>query len=88
MFYTRIQSNLAKATPDELARRALASVCAERSAPDGISYLIEAIEDGIATAKSAAYRERVLALSGQSSVHLGIATYLSAFDESYLPINF
>lgn len=68
VFYTRLHASLANATPDELARRALASVRAERSAPDGISYLIDAIGDGIVTPKSAAYRERVLALSGQTSL--------------------
>lgn len=68
VFYTRLHANLAEATPDDLARCALASVRAARSAPDGISYLIDAIGDGIVTPKSAAYRERVLALSGQTSL--------------------
>lgn len=70
VFYTRINANLAEATPNELALRALASVCAERSAPDGVSYLIDAIGDGIVTPKSAAYRDRVLALSGQTSLEV------------------
>lgn len=66
--YTRIQANLATATPDELARRALASVRAMRTAGDAISYLIEAIADGIVTPKSDAYRACVLTLSGQTSL--------------------
>lgn len=63
-------------TPDALARRAIAS--GRHGARNGVAYLAGAMRSGIETPLTAAYAERVLALTGAPTVE--DAGRLVAFD--------
>jgi hypothetical protein len=60
VYFTRIGATCLSEKPEQLARRAIASVLAERRAEDGITYLIAARANGIVTPKSEAYEQAVL----------------------------
>lgn len=55
------EGKLVSPTADLLAQRAIASVRAARTAPDGISYLIAARESGILTPLTPGYEAAILA---------------------------
>jgi cation transport regulator ChaC len=59
---TRIGANIAALTPENLAQRAIASVCASGVAEgeDGISYLLRAKFSGVETPLTVAYEHAIL----------------------------
>jgi hypothetical protein len=60
VYFTRIEPTCLSDSPEQLARRAIESVLAERSAEDGISYLMAARASGIVTPKMEGYEQAVL----------------------------
>jgi hypothetical protein len=60
VLYTRIGANIPDLTAARLAELAIASVGRPRTAPDGISYLIAAKDNGIVTPLSPEYEREVL----------------------------
>jgi hypothetical protein len=65
VLYTRIGANISPLTPDELARRAVASAqdTTVKAGNDGISYLINAKKHGIITPLTDAYERAILQLT-------------------------
>jgi hypothetical protein len=72
VLYTRIGSNFPAATGERLADAAVKSARTHsgKVERDGISYLISAIEHGIATPLTDAYKEAILSKTGTSSLRL------------------
>jgi hypothetical protein len=71
VLYARIASNIVPLTPQRLAELALNSArCAEVAAKgrDGISYLMDALHNGIDTPLSAAYEAELLRRSGAATL--------------------
>ncbi|MFW6129685.1 MAG: hypothetical protein ACOC56_00785 [Atribacterota bacterium] len=62
VLYTRIKPNIKQCTPENLAKLAIESVKGEvgKNKKDGISYLINAKENGIRTVLSKNYEENIL----------------------------
>ena len=60
VLYTRIGANIAGPSGRVLAEMAVNSVSAPRTAPDGITYLIDAKRCGIVTPLSADYEQAIL----------------------------
>ena len=60
VIYTRIAGNITPLSAENLARLAIASVGKAKLGLDGISYLIAAKSNGIATALSAEYETEIL----------------------------
>lgn len=68
VLYTSIGANIVPLTPDHLADLAIASVAKAEPTMDGISYLMDAKENGIVTALSEAYEREVLSRTGAASL--------------------
>lgn len=74
VLYTAIGANVTPLTPERLAELAVASVARARYGMDGISYLIAAKSNGIATPLSAAYEAEILRMTGNDSLERALAS--------------
>jgi N-6 DNA Methylase len=63
-----VEGKVVNPRAEDLARRAIQSVGSAKAAEDGISYLINAIESGIKTPLTAAYREQILLQTNAGSL--------------------
>lgn len=70
VLYTKIATNIDDPTPERLAELAIESAKREAGADqrDGITYLLEALEEGIETPLSGAYRQAILERAGASDL--------------------
>ncbi|MFN3252323.1 hypothetical protein [Roseibium album] len=63
VLYTQIGANIAPLTPEHLAKLAVESVKTAPHGKDGISYLMDARNNGISTPLSSAYEAEILQLA-------------------------
>ena len=74
VLYTAISANVTPLTPMHLAELAVASVARAKSGLDGISYLIAAKSNGIATPLSPAYEAKILRMTVTDSLEQALAS--------------
>lgn len=74
VLYTEISANIDALSPLELARLAIKSARARSDGRDGISYLRDALANGIETPLSSAYRQKILELLSAKDLTEAVAT--------------
>ena len=74
VLYTSIGVTIERLTGKELAKRAIASVMKADPGRDGISYLLDAIDNGISTRLTAEYKAEILQQTNTASLEQALAS--------------